>query len=468
MKPIEIVSLNFFLLASITVVIYYVLTPRAQTVWLLLISYFFYATWNWKYVAILLGFTIFNFFIAQQISRSKSLWLLSLSVIVNASALIFVKLLASPNALSLFASAALETLTSILIPVGFSFYILQIISYLIDVHRGQIQSEDNFIHFALYLAYFPKMLSGPIERAKNFLPQLKRERIVDKQAVEQGLYLILLGLLRKIVIADHLSAMLPTDIFSKLENHTSLDRIIWLMIFAFVIYNDFAGYTSIVRGVSCFLGIQLSPNFRQPFFARSFSDFWTRWHITLSEWLRDYIFFPIRRWLMKIRSPLWMGLVIPSLATMLVSGFWHHASFALLLWGFLHGLYLVTEQVLQQAWLFPKARYSSFMYAVLVFCLVTVAWIPFNATSVRAAIRYGTHLLPPFSTRLNLLLLPDLLLLPFFSLWLDWQEQKHDDLSFPRKWSATQQSWSVAAAIILIFFFSHTRTDLSTFIYQFF
>jgi alginate O-acetyltransferase complex protein AlgI len=468
MKPIEIVSLNFFILASITIVVYYVLTPRLQPVWLLVVSYFFYATWNWRYVAILLGFTIFNFFIAQQIGRSKSAWLLWLSVIVNAASLILLKLLTGPYALSLLNPATLEVLTAILIPVGFSFYILQVISYLTDVYRGQIQAEDDFIYFALYLAYFPKMISGPIERAKNFLPQLKRERIVNQESIEQGLYLILLGLLRKVVIADHLSALLPTDIFSKLENHTSLDRVIWLLIFAFIIYNDFAGYTSIVRGVSCFLGIQLTPNFRQPFFARSFSDFWTRWHITLSEWLRDYIFFPIRRWLMKIGSPLWMALIIPSLSTMLVSGFWHRASFALLLWGFLHGLYLVVEQVLQQVKLFPKARYSSFIYPGLVFCLITLAWIPFNTASVRAAIRYGVNLLPPFSTKVNLLILPDLLLFPLFSLWLDWQEQKHDDLSFPRKWSATQQSWSVAVAVILLFLFSHARTDLSTFIYQFF
>jgi alginate O-acetyltransferase complex protein AlgI len=468
MKPIEIVSLNFFILASITILVYYILTPRVQPVWLLIVSYFFYATWNWRYVAILLSFTVFNFFIAQQIGRSKSVWLLWLSVIVNAGALIFVKLLTGPYALSLLDPATLKTLTAILIPVGFSFYVLQIISYLTDVYRGQILAEDNFIYFALYLAYFPKILSGPIERAKNFLPQLKGNRIVDKEAIEQGLYLILLGLLRKVVIADHLSSLLPTDIFSKLETHTALDRLIWLLIFAFVIYNDFAGYTSIVRGISCFFGIQLSANFRQPFFARSFSDFWTRWHITLSEWLRDYIFFPIRRWLMKIRSPLWVGLVIPSLAAMLVSGFWHHISLSLLLWGFLHGVYLVGEQILQHFKWFPKSRYGSLIYSVFVFCLVTLAWIPFNTTSVRAAIRYGINLLPPFSTTLNSLILPDLLLLPFFSFWLDWQEQKHDDLCFPRKWSAAQQGWSVAFAMILLFFFSQTRNDLSTFIYQFF
>lgn len=467
MKPIEIVSIDFLILTLITLLIYYLLTPRAQMVWLLAVSIFFYATWSWSYVAILLVFTVLNFFLAKQIEKAKSRPLFLLSIVLNAGSLISLKLLAGPYAANLLERFNANAWTAILLPIGFSFYILQIISYHTDVYRGQLKAEKDFIHFALYLAYFPKMLAGPIERAKNFLPQLKQQRIVDKNAIEQGLYLILLGLLRKIVIADHLAKLRPADIFSKPENYSSLERAVWLLVFAFIIYNDFAGYTSIVRGISCLLGIQLVPNFRQPFLARSFSDFWTRWHISLSEWLRDYIFYPMRRWLMQLQLPGWVALIVPSLLTMLISGFWHGAYLALLFWGFLHGLFLVLEQLLQQFKLLPKDGYKVRLYSACVFLMVTLAWIPFNTPSVRSAGRYLAGLLPPYSASFNVFILPDFLLL-FFSLWFDWQEQRHNDLSFPRKWSATKQSWSVAIAIILLFLFSSTGNDLSGFVYQFF
>ena len=468
MKPIEIVSFEFLLLALGAAIVYYILSPQAQVFWLLIVSYFFYATWSLWYVIILIFLTVLNFFLAKQIDRSKSRYLLWLGILINAGSLIFLKLLAGPYAGNILERIGSTALTGILLPLGFSFYILQIISYLTDTFRGQITAENNFIQFALYLAYFPKMVAGPIERARTFLPQLKNERIVDKDSIEQGLYLILLGLLRKVVIADHLSALRPEDIFSKPENYTSLERAIWLLVFAFILYNDFAGYTSIVRGISCFFGIQLSPNFRQPFFARSFSDFWTRWHITLSEWLRDYIFYPVRRWLMQSQSPRWLALVIPSLVTMLVSGFWHGAYLALLFWGFLHGMYLVFEQLLQQFKLFPKAGYRAQLYSAFVFLMVTLAWIPFNTPSVRAAGRYILGLLPPYSSAFDLLIVADLLLLVVFSLWLDRQEQAHDDLAFPRRWSGTKQSWSVAVAVLLLYIFGQTGSDLSQFVYQFF
>jgi alginate O-acetyltransferase complex protein AlgI len=468
MRPIEIVSVDFFILTVVTVLIYYLLSPRAQIIWLLAVSYLFYATWSWSYLAVLLACTILNFVLARQIEKTRSRPVLFAGLVINAGSLISLKLLTSPYQITLLEQINATALTGILLPIGFSFYVLQLISYLTDIYRGQIQAEEDFVHFALYLAYFPKILAGPIERAKGFLPQLKRERVVDRDVVEQGLYLILLGLVRKIVIADHLSRLRPTDIFSAPENYTSLERFVWLFMFAFIIYNDFAGYTSIVRGISCLLGIQLSPNFRQPFLARSFSDFWTRWHLTLSEWLRDYIFYPARRWLMSLPRNGWMALILPPLLTMLVSGFWHGASLALLFWGLLHGLYLVAEQLLQRFKLLPKIGWNAKLYSVFVFLLITAAWIPFNTPSLRSSGRYFVGLLPPYSASFNILITPDLLLLVFFSLWLDWQEQRHKDLSFPRQWPVAAQSWSVAIAIILLFFFARTGNDLSRFVYQFF
>jgi D-alanyl-lipoteichoic acid acyltransferase DltB (MBOAT superfamily) len=467
MKPIEIISLEFLLLTLITALVYYILSPRIQIFWLLAVSYFFYATWSWVYVAILLSFTVLNFFLAQKIETSRSRSLLSLGIMINAGSLVSLKFLAGPYAGTVLEQIGSSRFTGILLPIGFSFYILQLISYLTDVQRGQIEAERDLARFGLYLAYFPKLLAGPIERAKNFLPQLKRDRVVDRQSIEQGLYLILLGLIRKIVIADHLSALRPADLFSEPENFTSLERAVWLLVFGFILYNDFAGYTSIVRGISFLLGIQLSPNFKQPFLARSFSDFWTRWHITLSEWLRDYIFYPVRRSLLQARLPGWTALIVPPLVTMLVSGYWHGASLALLLWGFLHGLYLVVEQFLQQSKLLPSGGTRARLYSLLVFLLVTLAWIPFNTPSARAALRYMEGFLPPYSAGLGQLIVPDILLI-LFSFWLDRQEQTHSDLAFPRQWTPVRQSWSAAAAILLLFLFSGASEDLSRFVYEFF
>lgn len=467
MTPIEIISLEFLLLTLVTALVYYILSPRIQIFWLLAVSYFFYATWSWVYVAVLLTFTVLNFFLAQKIETSRSRTLLSLGILVNAGSLVFLKFLAGPYAGTVLEQIGSNRFTGILLPIGFSFYILQLISYLMDVQRGRIEAERDLAGFGLYLAYFPKLLAGPIERAKNFLPQLKQDRVVDRQSIEQGLYLILLGLLRKIVIADHLSALRPADLFSEPENFTSLERAVWLLVFGFILYNDFAGYTSIVRGISFLLGIRLSPNFKQPFLARTFSDFWTRWHITLSEWLRDYIFYPVRRSLMQSQITGWAALLLPPMLTMLVSGYWHGASLALLFWGFLHGLYLVIEQVLQQAKMLPRTGLKAGLYGLIVFLMVTLAWIPFNTPSVRATFRYFEGFLPQYSAAFDRLFLPDLLLI-LLSFWLDWQEQKHGDLAFPRRWTPARQAWSVAALILLMFLFTGTEDDLSRFVYEFF
>jgi alginate O-acetyltransferase complex protein AlgI len=183
----------------------------------------------------------------------------------------------------------------ILVPLGLSFYVLQTISYLVDVYRGQLKAERNWMNFALYLAYFPKIIAGPIERARSFLPKLAPARIVDNSMISRGVSLIFVGMVRKLLIADTLTAFILPDVFEVPAKYTPPELIGWLVIYAFALYNDFAGYTDIVRGISGLFGIELSSNFRVPYFSRNFTEFWSRWHITLSEWLRDYIYFPLSR-----------------------------------------------------------------------------------------------------------------------------------------------------------------------------
>jgi hypothetical protein len=462
-RPIEIVSLDFLTLGLVTLAVYYFLPHRAQAFWLLSVSYFFYATWNPLYPLVLLFLTILNFNLALQIEKTQSRILLIVGVGINVISFTLLKIFSGPYGQDVIGKT---DLTSVLLPIGFSFYLLQIISYLIDVSRGQIKPEQQFSHFALYIAYFPKMLAGPIERAKDFLPQLKRERIVDQSAIEQGLYLLLLGMIRKIVIADHLALLRPADIFSASQNYLPYERAIWLLVFAFTIYNDFAGYTSIVRGVSNLMGIELSPNFRQPFLARSFSDFWARWHITLSEWLKDYIFYPVRRWLMSIPANRWLVLLLPPLITMLTSGFWHGASLALITWGLAHASFLIVEQLLQQVGLLPKKGWMTYAYGIFVFFSVTLAWIPFNTPSVRGAARFLSNFTSQPNRSFDLMNLPDILILVLLSFWMDRQEVRNADPAFPRNWTVSRQAWGVAFAILLLLLFTGTGTDLSRFVYQ--
>jgi hypothetical protein len=179
-----------------------------------------------------------------------------------------------------------------ILPVGLAYYTLQNISYLVDVRHKQIAASVDFIDFALYLAYFPKLLSGPIERARTFLPQLANPRRVDNETLARSFTLIIVGLLRKLLIASLFSGILFWNAFETPALYTAPELIGWIVIYGLFLYNDFAGYTSIVRGISGLFGIQLSHNFKQPYFARNLTEFWNNWHISLSHWLRDYIFFP--------------------------------------------------------------------------------------------------------------------------------------------------------------------------------
>ena len=468
MRAIEIISPEFLILALIAVAVTWVLSPRYRSIWLLAVSCVFYATWGLGYLGVLALLVAVNFCLGHQIQDGKSRSLFITGLTLNGLSLLLLKALTGPYGFNLFAHLAGEEraieLTGILLPIGFSFYVLQAISYLTDVYRGQITAEKNIIHFALYMAYFPKLLAGPIERAKSFLPQVRDPRVIGRGSIEQGLYLILLGLLRKIAIADRLSLLRPADIFSAPENYSSVEQYIWLLVFAFALYNDFAGYTSIVRGLSSLLGVELSPNFKQPMFSRSFSDFWTRWHISLSEWLRDYIFYPVRRWLMGNRWNRWLAMIIPPLATMLVSGTWHGAYFTMLTWGLLHGLYLTGEQFLGQYKLI-KGWFAK-LYPGLVFIGVTLAWVPFNAPGLGTATKILSGLVFPTGSEINAGILPDILVPILISLWMDWQEHKHDDLAFPRRWKAPAQTWGTAIAIGFLILMSGTGADLSGFVYQ--
>lgn len=354
---------------------------------------------------------------------------------------------------------------SILLPLGLSFYALQGISYLVDIYRGTTTPSDSILDFSLYMAYFPKLLSGPIERAKDFLPKLRHRRIVDNERLSDAFTLLFLGLFRKLVIADSLRLIIPENIFVKPLEYPGSSLLLWLFAYVLMIYNDFAGYTDIARGVSGFFGIELSKNFAQPFFSTSFTEFWNRWHITLSHWLRDYIFMPLSRFfLRRIPNPRHLiNLFIPALTTMLVSGLWHEARLSVLLWGALNGLYLGVERVVSlwnPTWRQEKiGRISGFFG---VHSLALLAAVPF-ASGVRVAFNFYRGIVNLQMAQFHLD--PQFLLLFLFSISLDAiQAISRDDVVFKRWPLLVRSSLLVVVFIALIFVSSMDSSE--PFVYQ--
>ncbi|MCX5719816.1 MAG: hypothetical protein NT055_07655, partial [Nitrospirae bacterium] len=351
----NITSLIFCGFVIIVVALYYIIPRRAQNYLLLTASYVFFATWAWQFPLILFVLTLLNFKLAQWLRyrerpRPAILWS---GIGVNILALAFFKYsnFFVPEMLGLLQGTGGQSFSlavNILLPVGLSYRILENISYLADVYRGQIPAASNLTDFSLYSAYFPKLLSGPIERARSFMPQLTQQRIVDNDTITRSFTLIVIGLVRKIVIADTISGVIPRGVFVTPMNYSGLELSTWLVAETFVIYNDFAGYTDIVRGISGLFGIELSRNFSHPFFSRNFFEMWTRWHITLSFLLRDYIYLPLSRALLRrnLSSRNTLNLIIPPIVAMLVSGLWHGANIHMLMWGAVVGLYLVFGRIL--------------------------------------------------------------------------------------------------------------------------
>jgi D-alanyl-lipoteichoic acid acyltransferase DltB (MBOAT superfamily) len=464
-KVMDIISIEFAVFCLAVLVIYAWLSRAAQNPWLLLASYIFYASFGWQYLLFLLVLTWFNFWVGNQLAQSGSgrKWL-GPGIAVNAALLVMLKLISGSfgEQFGGIWQTGEPFTASTWLPVGFSFYVLQAIAYLIGISRGQSKPATHWVDFALYMAYFPKLLAGPIERPNNFLPQLEKERMVDNDRFGVGVGLILLGLLRKMVIADGLRAIRPVDLFIDPAKYPGPELIFWLVVFAFELYNDFAGYSNLVRGISNLFGIELSVNFSRPFFARSFGDFWNRWHISFSSWLRDYIFFPLRRWFLQNKFPSWMTLAFPPLLTMLFSGFWHGASFAMLLWGVLHGLYQIAEQLYRER----HPRQPGLLSAWLVFGWVTLAWILFGAGDLTRAILFTQQVGNFAITNLTVNILVAAGIPVALSFLLDSLEARSPSRLFFMKWQPGFQAFGIILVLSLLLLITGNSPNLSNFVYQ--
>jgi D-alanyl-lipoteichoic acid acyltransferase DltB (MBOAT superfamily) len=357
-------------------------STRAKQLVLLVASYLFYAAWDWRFLSLILISTIVDYTSARKIAVSVSgqrrrRWV-TLSIVVNLGMLATFKYLGFfvDSASALLDRVGFEAnpaVLSVALPVGISFYTFQTLSYTIDVYRSRIQPERNLTTFALFVAFFPQLVAGPIERAERLLPQLEVLERPSTSDLRAGVRLIGLGLFRKVAIADGVAPIVE-QIFSDPAAHRSWVLFVGAMAFSIQIYGDFAGYTDIARGTARLFGVSLVENFRQPYMAKSFSEFWRRWHITLSEWLRDYLYIPLggnRGGRLATSRNL--------MATMLLGGLWHGAAWTFVLWGGLHGMFLVTERFLPAS--LSQSERSSSLWSAGIAVFVTLAWIPFRADS---------------------------------------------------------------------------------------
>lgn len=381
-------SYVFWLFFAVVWGLYRVLPHRAQNLLLLAASYYFYSYWNWRFLPLILITTLVSFLTALGIEASSSARRRRLLMGVCAS--VSLGLLAFFKYWGFFTTNAAELLTSlgfhvdlkvlnIILPVGISFYTFHTMSYAIDVYRGTVKATRSFTDFALYVAYFPLLLAGPIERSYLLIPQIAHPRIKRQGDFAEGLYLILLGLFLKVVVGDNLGYIANGVFAAESGTLTGTESLVGVYCFAFQIYGDFAGYSSIARGVSKWLGIDLMTNFRMPYLARNPSEFWQRWHISLSTWLRDYLYIPLggNR---KGPARTYCNLML----TMLLGGLWHGAAWTFLAWGGLHGLILCIYRALGNRLKLP-GWWGQLLATLGFFQLVCLGWLFFRADSFAQA-----------------------------------------------------------------------------------
>lgn len=374
--------------------IYFALPYRWRWLFLLAVSYYFYAFWNASYIILIALSTLIDYSVARMLGRvdneqvSVRRLLLLVSILVNLGVLFVFKYFnfftESFSALLGINSPVLE----VLLPVGISFYTFQSMSYTIDVYRGEIEPETHLGIFATFIAFFPQLVAGPIERAGNMLPQFRVRVDFDYDRAVDGLRLVLWGAFKKVVIADRLAVYVNT-VYNQPEHYSGSVLIVATVFFAVQIYCDFSGYSDIAIGIARVLGIRLMDNFRQPYFSQSIREFWRRWHISLSTWFRDYLYIPLggNR---ASQARVLLNLMI----VFVVSGLWHGANWTFVIWGAIHGLFIGIEVMLQRSWggRFP-ATMPRLIKVVLTFSVVCFAWIFFRANSLPDALYVVTHLL---------------------------------------------------------------------------
>ncbi|MCL4114221.1 UNVERIFIED_CONTAM: hypothetical protein GTU68_065102 [Idotea baltica] len=385
-------SFGFLYFFPTVVLLYFIFPKKLRWVWLLIISYYFYMSWNPTYAILIFISTLITYLsgiLIENAKKDKKKIYVGLSFILNLAILIGFK----------YANFMIENVAwvteiiglkwkkpalNILLPVGISFYTFQALSYTMDVYRGTITATRNFGKYALFVSFFPQLVAGPIEKAAHLLPQFDSVKKFDYHRIKDGLIMMALGFFKKMVIADRL-AILVNTVYNNPTEYAGFEIVIATIFFAFQILCDFSGYTDIAIGAAKILGFDLMKNFDRPYFSTSIPEFWRRWHISLGAWFRDYLYFPLGgnrvSTIKKYRN---------ILIVFVTSGLWHGASWNFLIWGFLHGVYYVLDialtPIVQGLNVRVRELYKRIFQLLLTFTLVCFAWIFFRANSLSDAL----------------------------------------------------------------------------------
>jgi len=395
-------SFEYFLFLPAVVLLYFLLPFKWRNPFLLIASYYFYMSWKWEFGFLMLFTSAVNYVAGLKINaskdrRSQRLWM-TMAIVASLGVLVYFKyanfFIAEASALLRILGADVrESYLKVILPVGISFFTFQALSYTIDLYKGKMHVEKNFINFTLFVSFFPQLVAGPIERATNLLDQFKKEQHFSSERLLEGSKLIIWGLFKKVVIADRLAAYVE-QIYASPEVFGGSTLFLATFFFAFQIYCDFSGYSDIAIGSAHILGFRLMQNFNLPYLAKSVRDFWHRWHISLSTWFADYVYIPLGG--NRVSTGRWMFNIM---AVYLVSGLWHGANWTFIIWGGIFGVLYILEflgdKLLKRAGLdegFYKSKLIHPFRVAVIFLAVLVSWVFFRADNTGDAWHIITHM----------------------------------------------------------------------------
>ncbi len=413
-------TIDFVFFLPIVIITYFLLPHKFRWILLLLASYFFYMSWKVEYILLIIISTLIDYasgiLMERQPDRKSRLPFLILSLCTNLGLLFFFKYFSfvSENLNLLFDKVEISRnipLMHIILPVGISFYTFQTLSYSIDVFFGRQKAEKHLGYFALYVSFFPQLVAGPIERYSRLTPQLKEKHEFSYENLVNGLRLILYGLFIKMVIADNLAGIVD-QVYAAPENYSSWDILTGILFYSFQIYCDFYGYSIIAIGSAQIMGIKIMDNFKTPYLAKNISEFWQRWHISLSTWFRDYLYFPLGG--NRVKKSRW---IINILIVFVVSGIWHGANWTFLIWGGLFGFLYLLEKGINTVFKLKKDHkpfsLGHLFLAAKTFVLVTLIWVFFRSQTFNEAINIFTLLFTGTDQISEILVVPN-----YVWLWL--------------------------------------------------
>lgn len=449
-------------------------TKTSQNTLLIIASYYFYSCWDWRFLFLLVFSTFLDYYTGIRIEKSvgekgRKFWFW-FSIVINLGFLGIFKYynffsVSFAEMLTSVGFKASPILLDVILPVGISFYTFHGLSYVIDIYFKRIKAEYNFVDYSLFVSYFPLLVAGPIERATHLLPEVKVKREFDFEKAKEGVYQVIWGLVKKVVIADTCAAY-ANAIFDHYTSMNSLSLILGAVYFAFQIYGDFSGYSDMALGMSKLFGLDLLRNFNYPYFSRDIAEFWRRWHISLTTWFRDYLYIPLG----GSKGGVWMK-VRNTFIIFLVSGFWHGASWTYIVWGLINAIYFLplllsnsnrkNLDTIALRWDFDSVK--TVINILSTFLITCVAWVFFRAKTITDAVLYLKQIITngDFSSQYldNERYNYELLLMIGLFVWVEWNNRtKAEPISGKRS------LLKVALAILAIMAFG-TFSDYKEFIY---